>query len=57
MITPSNQNEFGVTEAERRKRHVRARAQFERAKVTIAAVITIIVVVGALIVAKWSHAP
>jgi hypothetical protein len=52
MISPEDQEEFGITDAERRKRKVRRRMDFERTKVTIASIVTIIVTVGAIILAK-----
>ncbi len=40
---------------ELRRRNVRARMNFERMKVTAASIITIIVMIGAIILAKWPH--
>jgi hypothetical protein len=48
MHSPVNRNELDVADAERRKKEMRA-------KISVAAVATIIVVVSSVIIANWSH--
>jgi hypothetical protein len=48
MHSPETQKELGVVDAERRKREMRE-------KVTVGAIVTIIVTVSAIILAKWPH--
>jgi hypothetical protein len=48
MHSPVNRKELGAADVGPRKREMRE-------KITIAAVVTIIVVVNAIIVANWSH--
>ncbi len=55
MFSPKNEKNLGLTDAELCRRNVRARMNFERMKVTVASIITIIVMIGAIILAKWPH--
>jgi hypothetical protein len=48
MHSPENQKELDVADAERRKREMRE-------KISVAAIVTIIVTVSAIILARWSH--
>jgi hypothetical protein len=52
MISPGNHNEFEPPGHAERRESI-ARMQFERLKVTIAAIVTIIVTLGFVIFAKW----
>jgi hypothetical protein len=48
MHDPENQKQLGVADAEQRKEKMRE-------KVAVAAIVTIIVTVSAIILAKWPH--
>jgi hypothetical protein len=48
MHDPENQKQLGVADAEQRKGKMRE-------KVAVAAIVTIIVTVSAIILAKWPH--
>jgi hypothetical protein len=54
MVSPENQKEFNsLSAAERRELKVRAQSRLEQKKISFAAIVTIVVVVGAVILAKW----
>ena len=56
MVRPENQKEFdSLGAAERRELKVRAQSRLEQRRISFAAIVTIVVVVGAVILAKWPH--
>jgi hypothetical protein len=56
MVRPENQKVFdSLGSAERRELKMRAQSRLEQMRISFAAIVTIVVVVGAIILAKWPH--
>jgi hypothetical protein len=55
-VAPENQREFdSCGAAERRELKVPAQSRLEQRRISFAAIVTIVVVVGAVILAKWPY--